>query len=86
MSPEAARVANTAGRIGYASRAFVLAVIGGFLVDAAWSYDPGEAKGLDGALLRLAQAPLGPILLAAVALGFFAYAVWCLMQARYRAT
>jgi hypothetical protein len=86
MSLETERVANVAGRIGYASRAFVLAVIGGFLVDAAWTYAPGEAKGLDGALLRVVQAPLGPLLLAAVAVGFFAYAVWCLMQARYRAT
>lgn len=64
----------------------MLAIIGGFLVDAAWSYDPTEARGLDGALLRLAQAPLGPLLLAAVTVGFWCYGVWSLMQARYRPT
>ena len=86
MAPETRRVADLAGRIGYASRAFVLAIIGGFLVEAAWSYDPNAARGLDGALLRLAHAPLGPLLLAAVALGFFACGVWSVVQARYRAT
>jgi Domain of Unknown Function (DUF1206) len=85
MSPEARRVADLAGLAGYASRALVFALIGGFLVEAAWTYDPDHARGLDGALLRLAQAPLGSVLLAAVALGFFCYGAWSLMQARYRA-
>jgi hypothetical protein len=85
MSPETRHVADLAGRIGYASRAVVFALLGGFLVEAAWTYDPHDVRGVDGALLRLAQAPLGPLLLTAVALGFLCYGVWSLMQARYRA-
>lgn len=84
MSPRSRRIADLAGRAGYASRAVVFVTIGGFLVEAAWTYDPNDVRGLDGALLRLSQAPLGPLLLTAVALGFFCYGVWCLMQARYR--
>jgi hypothetical protein len=41
-------------------------------------------RGLDGALLELAQQPYGGALLAAVAVGLFAFAVWCWVQARYR--
>ena len=84
MSPQAVRTADLAGKAGYASRAVVFALIGGFLVEAAWTYDPNEARGVDGALLRLAHAPLGPVLLATIALGFGCYGVWSLMQARYR--
>jgi hypothetical protein len=84
MSPETVHIADVAGTVGYASRAVVFAVIGGFLIEAAWTYDPSDARGLDGALLRLAHAPLGPVLLAAIALGFGCYGVWSLMQARYR--
>jgi hypothetical protein len=42
--------------------------------------------GLDGALLRLAQAPLGRLLLGMVAVGFVCFALWSALQARYRAT
>ena len=64
--PEARRVVDIAGTVGYSARALVFAVIGVFLIRAAWEHDPSETIGLDGALLRLAQAPLGPSLLALV--------------------
>src|SRR5262245_40379963 len=85
MSPQAVRIADLAGKAGYASRALVFAVVGGFLIEAAWTYDANDARGLDGALLRLAHAPLGPVLLATIAVGFGCYGIWSLMQARYRA-
>jgi hypothetical protein len=50
----------------------------------AWEFDFREARGLDGALLELSQAPYGGILLGAVAVGLFAYALYCFVQARYR--
>ena len=46
-----------------------LRLIGIFLVRAAWEYDPSEAKGIDGALLTLAEAPYGPAVLFAVGAG-----------------
>ena len=86
MSEEARRLASAAGLLGHSARALVFAVIGAFLVKAAWDDDPTETVGLDGALLQLAQAPLGAVALSAVALGFGAFSLWCVMQARYRAT
>jgi hypothetical protein len=62
----------------------VFALVGFFLAKAAWEYDPDEAVGIDGALARLAHRAYGTWLLAAVALGLLAYAVFCLVQARYR--
>ncbi len=72
------------GVVGHLARAVVFAMIGLFLVKAAWEYDPQEAEGLDGALQTLAGQPYGPVLLGAVALGLATYGLFCLVQARYR--
>jgi len=72
------------GVAGHAARGVVFALIGVFLLRAALQYDPNEAVGLDGALLKLAQQPYGPWLLGAVAAGLLAYAAYCVVQARYR--
>jgi hypothetical protein len=72
------------GIVGHLARAVVFCMIGIFLVKAAWEYDPKEARGLDGALLELAQQPYGGLLLGAVAVGLLAYALYCFVQARYR--
>jgi hypothetical protein len=84
MSRRERRTATAAGAVGCIARAVVFAVIGVFLAKAAWEHDPGETRGLDGALLELARAPLGPVVLGTVALGLFAFALWCGVQARYR--
>jgi hypothetical protein len=72
------------GILGHLARMVVFGLIGVFLVRAAWEYDPMRARGLDGALLEVAQAPYGGPLLGAVAVGLLAYAAYCLVQARYR--
>ena len=59
-------------------------VVGTFLIRAALEYDPQQARGLGGALQTLAQQPLGPWLLGAVALGLVAYGLFMLSVARYR--
>jgi hypothetical protein len=86
MAPETRRLASIAGIVGYSARAVVFAVIGVFLIEASWDRDPTATVGLDGALLRLAQAPLGRLLLGMVAVGFGCFALWSALQARYRAT
>ena len=73
-----------AGRFGYASLSVVLAIIGVFLIVAAKQHNPGEAKGLGGALAQLTQTSMGPLLLGIVALGLIAYGVFSLACARYR--
>ncbi|HUQ22155.1 MAG TPA: DUF1206 domain-containing protein [Gaiellaceae bacterium] len=76
--------ATGVGILGHLARLVVFSLIGLFLLKAAWQYDSKEAKGLDGALLKLSQQPYGGLLLGAVAVGLFAYALYCLVQARYR--
>ena len=72
------------GRYGLIARGVVLAVIGGFLVAAAWRADADEARGLAGALEALRAQPYGGALFALVALGLLAFGFYGLAQARYR--
>jgi hypothetical protein len=72
------------GVFGHLARAAVFALVGIFLLRAAYQYDPAEAIGLDGALAKLAAEALGPWLLGTVAFGLLAYGLFCFVQARYR--
>jgi hypothetical protein len=69
------------GRVGHAARAMVFVTIGVFVLVAAWQADPGEARGLGGALLALRAQPFGRALFALVALGLAAFGF---VEARYR--
>jgi Domain of Unknown Function (DUF1206) len=84
MSENERRTATFLGTIGHAARGVVFALIGVFLVKAAFEYDPSEAIGLDGALKELAGQPYGSVLLGLVATGLLLYALYCLVEARYR--
>lgn len=72
------------GRMGMAARGIVFAIIGGFMVRAALTYDSRQARGLGGALESLHGQPYGPWLLGFVAIGLIAFGVFELVQARYR--
>ena len=72
------------GVAGHLARAVVFALVGVFLLRAAWQFDPDEAVGLDEALQKLAAEPHGAFLLGSVALGLAAYGLFCLVEARYR--
>jgi Domain of Unknown Function (DUF1206) len=72
------------GTVGIVARGVVFALVGIFLVRAAYQYDPKEAVGLDGALSEIAQAPYGPFLLGLVAAGLFAFGLYSFAEARYR--
>jgi hypothetical protein len=84
LSDGARRTVLVVGAVGHIARGAVFGLIGGFLARAALEFDPQEAKGLDGALSELARQPYGPGLLAGVAAGLAAFALWCWVQARYR--
>lgn len=71
------------GRVGYIAKGVALALVGGLFVSAAATAQPGKAKGLDGALRTLLDAPLGPVLLTLVAAGFAAYGLYSFFRARY---
>ena len=72
------------GRIGNAALGGVFTIIGVFFIVAAFHRNPGQAKGLSGALGALLAQPFGNFLLAIIALGLLAYGVYSLAQARYR--
>jgi hypothetical protein len=84
MDPTVRTWSTRSGVIGYAARGVVFALIGFFLTKAAVEYDPDEAIGIDGALRKLADQTYGTWLLGLVAAGLLAYAVFCVVQARYR--
>ena len=72
------------GVLGWVGRGSVFVLIGSFVIRAAANHDANEARGLDGALKSLLTESYGRSLLAAVAGGFAAYAVMCLVEAKYR--
>jgi hypothetical protein len=78
------KAATGVGILGHLARMAVFGLIGAFLLEAAWTFDPKEARGLDGALLELSQESYGGLLLGAVAVGLLCYALYCFVQARYR--
>jgi Domain of Unknown Function (DUF1206) len=84
MNGHVERWAVASGVTGHIARGVVFGLVGVFLGRAAIEYDPSEAVGIDGALAKLAHQPFGPLLLGAVAAGLVAYAVYCLVEARYR--
>jgi hypothetical protein len=84
MDARTRKVSRMLGVTGYAAKGVAYGIAGVLLVGAAISYDPGKARGLDGALRTLAAQPHGTVLLTVVALGIAAFAAFCFVQARYR--
>lgn len=83
ISKASMALARRVGRVGHAARGVVFAMIGFFIAKAAWDANPGQARGLDGALQTLVQQPYGPFLLGAVALGLIAFGVYSILCARW---
>jgi Domain of Unknown Function (DUF1206) len=84
MSETERKWGGRAGLAGHLARAVVFTLIGIFVTKAAIEFDPKEAIGLDGALQKLVREPYGPWLLGLTAAGLIAYALYCLVDARYR--
>jgi hypothetical protein len=84
MSGKVQRVFTALGVFGHVARAVVFTLIGYGLIKAAIDYDPDKAVGLDGALLKLANASYGPWLLGIVAAGLIGFAAYSVADARYR--
>lgn len=72
-----------AGRIGYIARGIVFTIVGGFVLQALFTNNPGEARGLGGALQEIASQPYGQILLVLVAAGLVAYGAYQVVFAKY---
>jgi Domain of Unknown Function (DUF1206) len=84
MSRTARTWGTRVGVVGLLARLVVFGLIGAFLIKSAVEYDPKEAIGLDGALQKLAGQTYGEWLLGLTGAGLLAYAIFCLVEARYR--
>lgn len=72
------------GQVGYAAQSIVYAVIGYFFIQAAIAFSSTTAKGPSGALIELADTAWGKVMLWTIAIGLFAYGIFCIAEAKYR--
>lgn len=84
LRPQFKQAIFVLGRFGYGALGVVAALIGVFLIIAALQHNPGEARGLGGALVGLLHQPFGPLLLGIVAIGLLAYGLYSFVESRYR--
>jgi hypothetical protein len=84
LSPQARRLVEWLGVIGTAARGAVFALAGGLVIEAAVTYQPAKAGGIDKALLTLRNQPLGEFLLILAALGLIIFGIYGLCEARWR--
>ncbi len=72
------------GRLGYAARALIFALISWFVISAALNHDANRAGGLGEALKQLRAQDYGAILLGLVAFGLALFGLFSLIEAKYR--
>jgi hypothetical protein len=80
LTPALGKWAIALGRFGQAARAVAFAMMGIFLLRAAWHVDASEAKGLGASMFALRAEPFGWLAFAAVAVGLLSYAAYCLVH------
>ena len=71
-------------RLGLVAHGVVVALMGAFLIAAAWTFDGARAGGLGQAFDAIRGVTAGRVMLFAVALGLVAFALVCFVNAAYR--
>jgi uncharacterized membrane protein len=84
MSPATRRIVGRLGMAGTAARGVVIGLAGVLVTDAAVTFKPSKAGGLDKALLTLRSQPFGEFLLIIAALGLLTFGIYGLCEARWR--
>jgi hypothetical protein len=74
------------GIIGATARGLVFGIIGVLVVDAAVTYRPSKARGIDGALRSLQGVPAGRVLIAVIAVGLILFGLYGFAEARWHKT
>jgi hypothetical protein len=80
------RTFEAIGGVGMFARGAVVVLLGYFVVQAAVTFNPAHAKGLDGVLASILHDPWGPWLLVAVAAGLACFGLFSILEARYART
>jgi hypothetical protein len=76
MSPRTRRIVERFGAIGTAARGAVFALTGVLVIEAAVTYQPAKAGGIDKALLTPRNQPFGEFLLILAALGLVIFGIY----------
>ena len=84
MKPRTRRIVELLGVIGTVARGLVFALAGFLVIDAAVTFKPAKAGGIDKALLTLRDQPFGKFLLILAALGLVIFGLYGLCEARWR--
>ncbi len=84
MSARTRQAVRRLGTVGTIARGLVFALAGALVIDAAVTFNPAKAGGLDKALYTLRNQPFGEFLLALAALGLIAFGIYGLAEARWR--
>jgi len=84
MHPLVRRLTLLTARVGIPARGLAVAPVGVFLVVAGIRSDPRQARGLDALLLESSRTAAGRALVVLAAAGFAVFAVYSLLEARYR--
>ena len=84
MSSGTSSATHRLGTAAYVTEGAVYGLLGYFLVQFAITYDPSRARGIDAALREVSQQSWGQVVLALVAVGLAAYALFAFVESRYR--
>lgn len=84
MTRRTRRVVELLGVIGTTARGVIFALAGILVIEAAVTYRPAKAGGIDKALQTLRDQPFGQALLVLAALGLLAFGIYGLCEARWR--
>ena len=72
------------GGFGDVARGSLLVLVGVYLIEAALTADPAQAKSVDQALRTLVHRPFGALALGAIALGLLSFGIFSFFDARLR--
>ncbi|MCX5529446.1 DUF1206 domain-containing protein [Streptomyces sp. NBC_00006] len=84
MTKRPRQAVDVTGVFGGTARGAVFCVAGAFAIVAAVRHEPGKAKGMDDTLRAFTDTPVGPWLLALIALGLMAFGAFSWANARWR--
>jgi Mn2+/Fe2+ NRAMP family transporter len=84
MTPRVRSVGTALGVAGFVGRGAAYALVGWFVLHAAFENDPKKGKGVDGSARMLANSSGGPVLLWVLAALLFAFGLYLFVEARYR--
>jgi hypothetical protein len=84
MKQRTRSVVTALGVVGTTARGIVFALAGWLVVDAAKTFNPAKARGLDEALRTLRDQHYGAALLALAAVGLIIFGLYGLCEARWR--